>query len=221
MMGYNRGDSYERVIFDIFQQKGLLSPNSTRAGAGGGPDIRFIHNSRESRLEVKLDLRADYGQKMLKWENGIWSWCKDDPTTRFYTEIGILDIIKDKNIIPNRYSIPKDEITVEHKQVDQRIFEDSLDIDIGALYSYYSHKNCYYLQIGGYGFYHLDSDILGLGTPQFNCQIVLRLRAKTIHSYPIYNYGFYAVLKIKNQRITKSIYDVEEKEGRRFPPIVP
>ncbi len=158
---------------------------------------------------------------MLKWENGIWSWCKDDPTTRFYTEIGILDIIKDKNIIPNRYSIPKDEITVEHKQVDQRIFEDSLDIDIGALYSYYSHKNCYYLQIGGYGFYHLDSDILGLGTPQFNCQFVLRLRAKTIHSYPIYNYGFYAVLKIKNQRITKSIYDVEEKEGRRFPPIVP
>jgi hypothetical protein len=51
--------------------------------------------------------------------------------------------------------------------------------------------------------------------------MVLRLRAKTIHSLPIYKYGFYAVLKIKGQRIPKSIYDVEEKEGRIFPPIVP
>ncbi len=59
-----------------------------------------MHNSCESRLEVKLDLRADYGQKMLNWENGIWNWCVDDPTTRLYTEIGILDFINDKNIIP-------------------------------------------------------------------------------------------------------------------------
>jgi hypothetical protein len=220
MTGYNRGDSYEKVIFDIFQQKGLLSSNSTRGGAGGGPDIRFIHNTLENRLEVKLDLRADYGQKMLKWKNGIWTWCVDDPTTKFYTEVGVLDIIASKNIIPNRYIIPKHEITTEHKQVDQKIFEDSIDVDIRALYSYYSHKNCYYIQIGGYGFYHLETDILGLGTPKFNCQMNLRLRAKTIHSIPIYKYGFYAVLKIKPQPITKSIYDLEEKEGRLFPPLL-
>ena len=68
--------------------------------------------------------------------------------------------------------------------------------------------------------YHLETDILGLGTPQFNCRMSLRLRAKTIHSLPVYKYGFYAVLKIKPQRITKSIYDLEEKEGRLFPLII-
>lgn len=219
MTGYNLGDSYEQVIFNIFQSKGLLSLNSTRGGAGSGPDIRFIHNALENRLEVKLNLQADYGQKMLKWKNGIWTWCVDDPTTRFYTEIGVLEIINNKNIVPNRYIIPKNEITTEHKQADQKIFEYSINVDIDALYSYYSHKNCYYIQIGGYGFYHLKTDILELGTPKFNCQMSLRLRAKTIHSLPIYKYGFYAVLKIKPQRITKSIYDLEEKEGRRFPPM--
>jgi hypothetical protein len=39
MTGYNRGDSYEQIIFDIFQQKGLLSLNSTRGGIGSCFDL--------------------------------------------------------------------------------------------------------------------------------------------------------------------------------------
>jgi hypothetical protein len=44
-MGYNRGDSYEEIIFNILQKKQLLAPNSSRAGAGTGTDIKFIHHS--------------------------------------------------------------------------------------------------------------------------------------------------------------------------------
>ncbi len=58
--GYNKGDAYEQVIFNILQHKGFLSPNATRAGAGTGVDIKFLHNSGEHNLEVKLDLKADY-----------------------------------------------------------------------------------------------------------------------------------------------------------------
>jgi hypothetical protein len=74
------------------------------------------------------------------------------------------------------------------------------------------------MQIGGYGFYHLSEDILGLKTPQFNSNIRLRLRAKTIRSEPIYNYRFCAVLKLVGKP-KKSPYDIEEKDGRVFPPI--
>jgi hypothetical protein len=118
-------------------------------------------------------------------------------------------------------SIPRDEITVQQKKQDQKAFEDKVEIDINSLYNFYSGKDCYYIQIGGYGFYHLKRDILSLGTPQFDCRMKLRLRAKTIHSSPIYKYGFYAVLKVdKKEKPKKSCYDLEQKDGREFPPII-
>jgi hypothetical protein len=219
-MGYNKGDNYEQNIFDLLTSKGLIAIGSARGGAGNATDIKFLHNFQEYNLEVKLDLEADYGQKMLKWDNGIWSWCVDDAVTSFYTSVGVLDIVNAKNLIPNRYSIARDEITTQQKNQDQKAFEDKVEIDINSLYDFYGGKNCYYIQIGGYGFYHLKQDILSLGTPQFDCKMKLRLRAKTIHSSPAYKYGFYAVLKIdKKEKPKKSCFDLEQKDGREFPPI--
>jgi len=220
-MGYNKGDSYEQNIFDLLISKKLISTNSIRAGAGNSIDIKFLHNFQEYNLEVKLDLEADYGQKMLKWNEGLWSWCVDDSVTSFYTSAGVLDIVNSKNFIPNRYFIPRDEITAQQKNQDQKAFEDKVDININSLYDFYGNKNCYYIQIGGFGFYHLKQDILSLGTPRFDCKMKLRLRAKTIHSLPIYKYGFYAVLKVDKQgKPQRSQYDIEEKDGRIFPPII-
>ena len=220
-MGYNKGDNYEQNIFDLLSSKGLIALNSTRGGAGNATDIKFIHNFHEYNLEVKLDLEADYGQKMLRWNDGIWSWCVDDAVTSFYTSDGVLDIVNAKNFVPNRYSIPRDEITMQHKKQDQKAFEDKVEIDINSLHNFYGDKNCYYIQIGGYGFYHLKRDILSLGTPQFDCRMKLRFRAKTIHSSPVYKYGFYAVLKAdKKQKPKKSCFDIEAKDGREFPPII-
>jgi len=219
-MGYNKGDNYEQTIFEILATRRLVTLNSIRGGASNSVDIKFLHSSGEYNLEVKLDLGADFGQKMLKWDSGIWSWCVDDSVTSFYTSCGILEIINNKNFIPNRYSIPKEKITFQQKNQDQILFENSVEIDINALYDFYSNKSCYYIQVGGYGFYHLKMDVLSLGVPQFSCKMILRLRAKTIHSVPIYKYGFYAVLKIdKKGKPKKSCYDIEKKEGRIFPPI--
>lgn len=160
IMGYNKGDNYEQNIFDLLDARGLLVLNSTRAGAGNSTDIKFLHNLQEYNLEVKLDLEADYGQKMLRWDYGIWSWCVNDAVTSFYTSVGVLDIVNAKNFIPNRYSIPRDEITVQQKNQDQKAFEDKVEIDTNSLYDFYGGKDCYYIQIGGYGFYHLKRDNL-------------------------------------------------------------
>ena len=221
IMGYNKGDTYEQEIFERLAAKNLIVIDSTRGGSGNLADIKFLHNFQEINLEVKLDLEADYGQKMLRWNNGIWSWCVDDSITSYYTSVGVLNHINNKNFIPNRYSITKDEITLQQKKQDQKAFEDKLEIDINTLYDLYGSKTCFYIQIGGHGFYHLKQDVLSLGTPQLDCKMQLRLRAKTIHSAPIYKYGFYAVLKVnKKVKPKKSHYDIEEKDGRIFPPII-
>jgi len=198
-MPYNRGDLYER----------------------GGADVKFLYKSQEYNVEIKVDLKADYGQKMLKWDikNKSWFWSVDDSVTQLYTSIGILDYVNQKNFTPNRFTISKEQITIQHKKQDQQAFEGKHTLNIKALYQFYSNKNCYYIQVGDYGFYHLERDILNLGTPQFNCGIYLRLRAKTIHSNPIYKYGFYAVIKT-NKKPNLSIYDIEEKNDCCFPPII-
>jgi hypothetical protein len=49
----------------------------------------------------------------------------------------------------------------------------------------------------------------------------LRLSAKTIHSSPVYKYGFYVVLKVdKREKTKKSCYDLEQKDGREFLAII-
>jgi hypothetical protein len=122
-MGYNKGDNYEQHIFDLLKARGLLASNSMRAGAGNSTDIRFLSGLQEYNLEIKLDLEADYGQKMMKWEHGIWSWCVNDVVTSFYTSVGVLDIVTAKNFIPNRYSLAKDEITERLKIKIKRLLK--------------------------------------------------------------------------------------------------
>lgn len=47
----------------------------------------------------------------------------------------------------------------------------------------------------------------------------LRLWAKRHHSFPDYDYSFFAVIQIKRADIVPSKFDLEEKNGRLFPPI--
>ena len=77
-----------------------------------------------------------------------------------------------------------------------------------------------YIQLENYGFYHLEKDIANLGAKKFDGQISLRLRAKTNHSKPIYKYSFLVVMKL-SKKPTKSDWDLEGGDGRKFPKIIP
>lgn len=217
--GYNKGDSYEEKILQICVLKGITSNKFKRGGAGSSSDIEFIHKGKIYKLEVKADTKADFGQKMLKWGNNEWKWCVDDESTQMYTALSILELLQRKRMTPKRYTIPIHNLTAEDRQYDQRMFEQSIEIDTSKLFTFYKIKNCHYMQIGNFGFYYLDQDILNLGVPRFDGKLKLRFRAKTIHSFPIWNYGFYAVLKV-TEPPTPSKFDIEEN-SRSFPPIQP
>ena len=194
---YNKGDKYEKDIFDICNNRKILKPGSVRGQASSKSDLIFVHNNENYNLEVKADRNADFGQKYIKWDNSNgWTWSTPDAVTFFYDQLNIIELI-DKNFIPRRYIKDKDLITIEDKKFDQSKFEKAnIECDIKGLFKYYKSKNCYYLQLENYGFYHLHSDMANLETQQFDGSITLRLRCKTNHSIPIHHYSFLAVLKM-------------------------
>ncbi len=220
---YNKGDAYEDKIVELMRLRLILPNTFIRAGAGGGKDALFIHNGKEYSLEIKNGLGADYGQKMLTWnEDDKWTWCRDDIVTQFYTEAGILDYVNKKNIVPRRFTVEKKLITPADKVADQKAFEDrSRSVPGKSLLDYYSLRAVHYMQIGdGFGFYSLDDDPAQLGAKKLDLEFRLRLRCKTIHSNPASNYGFYAVLKIL-AKPEKSNYNLERRANQTFPPISP
>ena len=222
---YNRGDAYEQKLFEALENKGVLAPGTHRAGAGTGPDLKFSHRTRIYNLEAKLDLKADFGQKMLKWSKDVgWNWCKQDKVTALYDALGVIKYLNSKRGIPNKHRKENIDLTIHDKKQDQLMFEDTtLHVDIKALRTYYKSKDVFYIQIGdGFGFYYLSSDRANLKVPQFDASFTLRLRAKTINSKPVYSYGFYAVLKVRLQpRPLKSPFNIETESGNQFPPISP
>jgi len=216
----NKGDAYEEKIYEICKQNKIIPEGFQRGGAGNAADIIFIHKNKEHRLEVKNGLGADFGQRTLKWKNGKWSWSRKDALSELYDGLGLINLI-DEDFIPNLYTVEHNEsiFNYNHKMEDMRAFEQSIPIDTEKLYTFYSLKDCYYIQVGdGFGFYHLQEDVAGLGTSQFKAKLKLRFRAKTVHSRKDWLYGFYGVLKI-DEKPTTSNYDLEDKD--RFPVISP
>lgn len=224
-MPYNFGDAYEEMLFDAMKTKRVLAPGTLRGGAGGGPDLKFSHRTRVYNLEAKLDLKADYGQKMLRWSPAEgWNWCKEDQSTKLYDKLGVLTYLNSKKRIPNKHRKENSALTMADKKQDQTMFEDnSLHVDINSLRTFYANKEVFYIQIGGgFGFYYLAHDPAKLRVPQFDAEFTLRLRAKTINSTPLHSYGFYAVLKVRSKpQPVKSAFNIEAEFKKKFPPFSP
>ena len=218
---YNKGDAYEYKIYDICQREKILPPNFKRAGASDKSDIKILHKNVEYNVEIKADENADYGQKYLRWEKDTgWKWSIKDEITDLFDLINVKKFIN-KSFNPRKFSKTREKITINDKKHDQKNFErPDILCPIENLFTYYKNKDCFYLQLENYGFYHLEKDIANLGTKKFDGQISLRLRAKTNHSKPIYRYSFLAVMKL-SKKPTKSDWDFEERDGRKFPKILP
>ena len=218
---YNKGDAYEAKIVKILDKRGVTPKGFIRAGAGTGTDSIFVHNGADFRLEIKNGLAADYGQKTFHWSKEFgWSWAEKDNLSDFFDKFDVIEFLNKKNLAPKKFTVPKELLTRGDKKSDQWSFEDrSLRVPAESLFNFYKRKETHYIQVGaGYGFYSLDSDPANLGAPQFQSDFMLRLRAKTIRSDPIWNYTFYAVLKVIGKP-NKSGYNIEKKNGQDFPPI--
>lgn len=213
-MPLNEGQIYEEKIRQKLRTKNLLPNNLEDNDAG------FIRQGVSYFVEIKNINAPDFGQKGLIWDkfSKIWNWRRLDVISQFYESFGIRNHI-DKDFIPRRYSVePKEKLTEQDREFDQKNFEKS-GIPLGninLLYEFYARKKCFYIQIEGKGLFYLKDDAAKLNVPQFNLPITLRLRAKTHNSFPIHKYSFFAVIQANTNSLPLSAYDLEEKVGK-FP----
>lgn len=220
-MAGEQGFIYETKIHNALKSKKLVPPGFIPAGSDpNAPDAMFLYEGQKYKLEVKLDLKADYGQSTLDYINGKWVLGgaqnqAGDEMRSLLRAAGIENFANTRwgpKGPPNKGTKDNKSITKQDVDSDYRRFTDSfLQINSSALWSYYGSKQTYYIQIGGYGMYYMASNPAGLDIPQFNAGLRIRIRLKRGGSLPIYNYRFTTALQItskppkSNQDIDKSV----------------
>ena len=150
------GRRYERKCFDNVNQDACTLEGHSRKGN----DIRC----RYGDIEIKKAMTPDWGQEKLKFEDGRW--------TGTFPRIEDIRIPK---LPPNltRHKLSK------LKQTNPLYRDQYLDVDDDCIQSYYRRKGNAYIQVEGYGLYHLGEDPAGLGVPEFRLQQRMRVRVKT------------------------------------------
>lgn len=208
-MAGEQGFIYETKIHNALKSKKLVPPNFSPAGSDpNAPDAMFIYNSKKYKLEVKLDLKADYGQGTLDYINGKWvlGGAQNQAAEEMRSllkGVGIENFVNSRwgpKGPPNKGTKDNKFITKQDVDSDYRRFTDSfLQINSSALWAYYGSKQTYYIQIGGYGMYYMASNPAGLDIPQFNAGLRIRIRLKRGGSTPIYNYRFTTALQVTSK----------------------
>ena len=216
-MAGQRGFLYERSIFNKLKSKGITPRGSEPAGPNPNlPDATFIYEGQPYKLEVKLDLRADFGQGTLNYVDGVWTLGgADTPEAeemrRLLESVGTAEFANlewGKKGIPNKGTVETGNFTQEMVREDYIRFKDGFKIvNKKNIWDYYAAKDTYYIQIGGYGLYYMAANPANLPIPRFDVTSRLRIRMKPSQSYPVYSYGFKTAILVqtKPQRSTMDL----------------
>ena len=216
-MAGQRGFLYERSIFNKLKSKGITPRGSEPAGPNPNlPDATFIYEGQPYKLEVKLDLRADFGQGTLNYVDGVWTLGgADTPEAeemrRLLESVGTAEFANlewGKKGIPNKGTVETGNFTQEMVREDYIRFKDGFKIvNKRNIWDYYAAKDTYYIQIGGYGLYYMAANPANLPIPRFDVTSRLRIRMKPSQSYPVYSYGFKTAILVqtKPQRSTMDL----------------
>lgn len=205
-MAGQQGFLYEGRVHNRLKAKNLVPRGFTPAGSDpNAPDAMFIRNGVNHKLEVKLDLKADYGQGTLEYTNGVWRLGgADTPAAEelrgLMRAVGIESFANRQwgpKGAPFKGNVDTANFTQEMVTSDYQKFKDGfLTIPSSALHSYYAAKGTYYIQIGGYGMYYMAANPARLPIPQFNPGLRIRIRIKRGGSVPINNYRFTTALQV-------------------------
>lgn len=221
-MAGQQGFLYEGRVHNKLKVKKLTPPGFTPSGSDpNSPDTIFLYGGKPYKLEVKLNLKADYGQGTLEYINGVWRLGgAETPAAQelrsLMSSVGIEAFANKqwgRKGPPNKGTIPNSDFTQEMVRSDYLRFTDAfLTIPSSVLHSYYGAKQTYYIQIGGYGMYYLGANPANLSIPQFNPGLRIRIRLKRGGSTPIYNYRFTTALQLTTKP-PRSAYDIDKGVG--------
>jgi len=221
-MSTNKGILYENKINKKLKAAKIQKPSFQSAGSdSNAPDAMLTLKNVDYKVEVKLDLKVDFGQGSLDYDLNKKKWKLGGAETEsaiqmreFLTTIGVPAIVNRKwgpKGAPRKFTVPLKlfkPIDVRHDYA--RFTDQFVKVDPDAVSKYYASKKTYYIQIGGYGLYYMGKDPAKLGVPEFNPDLRLRIRLKRGGSVPIYNYRFTTALQAT--RLDKSDYDLDDND---------
>lgn len=207
------------LINDRLKTYGLEDRNFLPAGANRStPDALLAYRGSEYKIEVKLNLRVDFGQGSLAYDTDERVWKLSGLETEeaksmrsFMSGIGVEEIVNREwgyKGIPKRVEIPLNELTPADVAEDYKRFTNLyVEVPWTSVNDYYSSKGTHYIQVGKYGFYSMNGDPASLGVPEFKPDLKLRVRIKRSKSKPIYSYRFTTALRAVS--LEQSSYDLE------------
>jgi hypothetical protein len=218
----NKGFLYENTINDKLLKYGL----GTGQGAGSdsnAPDAVLILGNSKHKIEIKLDLAVDFGQGSLDYDLKKKKWILGGAKTTSAQQMReFLTVVKVPQLVqrewgdagpPRKFTVPTSQFKQKDVNFDYQHFTDRyVPIPNTAVANYYNSKKTYYIQIGGYGLYHMGRDVAKLDTPEFNLQLRLRIRLKRGGSNPIYNYRFTTAIQAVKGSLKKSSCDLSNDD---------
>ena len=217
-MAGQQGFAYESRVHNKLKSGGYVPAGFSPAGSNpSAPDAMFTYGGTTHKLEVKLNMAADYGQGTLNYSQGVWTLggANTAAAQELRTLMRAVGVEPFVNRVwgvqgaPNKGTVIPAQFTQAMVTEDYRKFADKfVAIPSSALHSYYAAKGTYYIQVGGYGLYYMASNPAGLDVPQFTPGLRVRIRTKRGGSTPISNYRFTTALQI-TQRPARSSVDID------------
>ena len=208
MAADNKGFIYEHKINKLLKKYDLEDKKFKVAGSDSNkPDAMLLIGDNEYKLEIKLDLKVDFGQGSLdydlskkKWILGGSKTASGEQMREFLTMVDVPRLVNQawgSKGPPRKFTVPLDRFKPSDVKHDYANFTDKfVTVDSQAISKYYASKKTYYIQIGGYGLYYMGKDVADIGCSKFAPQIRLRIRLKRGGSMPIYNYRFSTALQV-------------------------
>jgi hypothetical protein len=235
----NVGFVYENYLFSEYKSLGMIPTGFTPAGADSRAADLELMVGDYSRLnkkpyvpnrvaKIKIEVKAppaDYGQASLKHNGSSWYVTgKNDPVAREMIRLlNSMNVAAEVNRAwpgkPNLFKYSNSgQVPQEERDADIKNYPSSYlfgDGFLRAFASYYKNKNVCYIQIQGFGLYHLGRDPLGLAKIGVSnilnsgAKMKLRIRTKTSASAGTYRFST-ALLMDTNPR--QSGFDLDNNE---------
>ena len=214
MAADNKGFLYESKINNLLKKYKIQSSSFIGAGSdANAPDAEMVIKGVKYKVEVKLNLRVDFGQGSLDYDVKSKKWLLGGANTDSAQQMrDFLNSIKVPKIVneawgssgaPRKFTVPLSKFTPADVKHDYAKFTDRFVIvNSDAVTNYYASKQTYYIQVGKYGLFYMGEDVAELGVPEFKPILRLRIRLKRGGSNPIYNYRFTTALQATSLNIS-------------------
>lgn len=174
------GKSYELKVHSVLNNS-VIALDKTVGGSTHCIDISGYYNGTRIGIEVKKGRAPDWVQCRIDYNEDCKRWMCVSRCSHPDDVYTIFDTIIERTCVFNNIRPP---IGLSHQtwktlKASTNTWNDMyIDIDPAVVGTLYAIKGCQYIQISGYGLYHLGENPLNVGVPPFIVKSRMRFRVK-------------------------------------------